>query len=239
MENAYAIVLAGGSIASLLWLGLSTSPRLSIPPNQRIDAALVALALGITGARLAFVMTHFTYYTERPVEALWFWQGGLNWAGAAFGAMIGVGLYAYFAKQSFLFLIDTMAIPAAIISTSGWFGCLLDGCAYGMKAEPFPIAPDLLGNLAPRWPTQALGAILSLLIILIIWIQLDRRASPGWLGLLAITLVAGVSFALSFVRADPIMLVGAVRLDILVYGAVLLLSTVGLILRWRPMQGLA
>jgi phosphatidylglycerol:prolipoprotein diacylglycerol transferase len=229
IENLYPIVLAGGATACLLWLGLSNTPKFSIQPNHRLDAGLAALALGIVGARLAFVLTHLAYYTKRPVESLWFWQGGLSWVGAAIGSLVGIGIYAFFAKLRFLELVDTMAIPAAILSISGWFGCLLDGCAYGMKADSFPLAPDLLGNLAARWPTQAIGTILSLLILLVIWLQLERNAPPGRLGMLAMVLISGVNFILSFVRADPIAFVWGIRLDILASGAVFVLSTLGLL----------
>lgn len=236
-NNVYPFVLAGGIVACLLWLGLSDSSRFSIRPNQRIDAALAAFALGIAGARLAYVMTHLTYYSERPAESLWFWQGGLNWAGALIGSIIGLGIYAYFAEQRFLDLIDAMAIPTVLLSISGWFGCLLDGCAYGMKAANFPTAPDLLGNLAPRWPTQAIGTILSLLIMLVIWLQLERTAPTGRLGLISLVLVSGVSFVLAFVRADPIVQAWGIRLDILAYGLVFILLTVSLSLRWNLRVG--
>ena len=129
---------------------------------------LIALMAGLLGARAGYVATHWDYFSQRLDETLYFWQGGLSWAAGAFGALIGLAVYILLTRRPFWSLLDALAIPAAIVASAAWLGCLIDRCAYGFKTAPgllTPPAPDMIGNIAPRWPTQTLGVLLSLIVV--------------------------------------------------------------------------
>jgi phosphatidylglycerol:prolipoprotein diacylglycerol transferase len=199
-------------------------------PQTLLDAGLAALAAGLIGARVAFVSAHWGYYSSRLMEALVFRQGGLNWAGGALGALLGLAGFALLARRPFWPLADSLAFPGALVALASWTGCLLDGSAYGRPvANPLaPASPDLFGTRLPRWPTQALGALYGLAVLLgVLWLH-DRRLRPGLLGTLMLTLTAAGALALDFTRGDPSPLLAGLRLDALGAAAILAAALVGL-----------
>jgi phosphatidylglycerol:prolipoprotein diacylglycerol transferase len=176
MSNLYPLIFIIGTLASFLWLVfIDPAPRPDSNTNQEtfsrietIDAALIALFLGLCGGRAGFVYLHWEYYTSHLVEIFWLWQGGLTWVGGAFGAILGVGFYSFRSNQSFWSLIDALAIPAGVIALSAWSGCYLDGCAYGIQMPEShwtPVVEDMFGGFTARWPTQMVGIIASVVIL--------------------------------------------------------------------------
>ncbi len=231
VNNAYPWVLAIGALISLIWLGLQPTQRES-EGTARIDAGLIALLAGLLGARVGYVATHWGYFSQRPYEALFFWQGGLSWAAGAVGALIGLVVYVLLSRRPFWRLVDALAIPAAIVASAAWLGCFIDRCAYGFRTAPgllTPPAPDMIGSIAPRWPTQALGGLLSLIVVgVLYWLShLDLR--PGLLAALSLSLVALIALALSFTRGDPMPAFAGIRWDGLGSAAVLSLGLMALV----------
>ncbi len=230
MNNAYPWVFAIGALISLLWLGLQPTQREN-GTIARIDVGLIALLAGLLGARAGYVATHWGYFSPRLDETLYFWQGGLSWAAGAFGALVGLTVYIVLTRRSFWKLADALAIPAAIVASAAWLGCLIDRCAYGLRTAPGPLsppAPDMIGTIAPRWPTQTLGVLLSLIVVgALYWLShLDLR--PGLLAVLSLSLVALIALALSFTRGDPMPTLAGIRWDGLGSAAVLSLGLIAL-----------
>jgi phosphatidylglycerol:prolipoprotein diacylglycerol transferase len=209
MTDSYPWIMTLGAITSLFWLGLVESPskqskQLS-SPISRIDSGLVALVLGLIGARLIFVLMYWHYFTFHVDEILQFWNGGLSWVGGAIGALIALGIFAAIKGQSFWELIDILALPATIIGFCAWFGCLMDACSYGKEATLgliTPLAPDNLGEKLNRWPVQGSGAILTLGILLLISRMRASKLPSGLLGCLSLALISATNFLLSFFRGD-------------------------------------
>ena len=239
MQNAFPFIFTLGVMVSLLWLGLSGTNRGTVPristrgslPDARIDAGLAALAVGLILARMGFVVLHWEYYASKPFEILWFWQGGLSWVSGAFGAVLGLGLFCVLTRQPFWPLADTLALPGMVIALASWSGCLADGCAYGrvldspLWASP---TPDMFGARIPRWPTQMVGLVYSLLALVILYWLAGYISKPGILACISLSMIAAGAFALSFTRSDPILLLSGLRLDTLGSAAILLLGGAGL-----------
>jgi phosphatidylglycerol:prolipoprotein diacylglycerol transferase len=239
VSNAYPVIFSLGALAGLLWLALSGSPQPSLSegtgawpsPTSRVDAGLSALAAGLVGARAAFVIAHWSYYGGRPEQALMFWQGGLSWIGGALGALLGLGLYTALARRSFWPMADALAMPAAILALAAWVGCLLDGCAYGRRAQFGLLTPpsrDLLGTIASRWPAQTLGALYSVAVLVVLYWLGGQRIRSGALASICLALVSAGALALSFLRADPMGMLAGARLDAIGSGLLLLLALAGL-----------
>ncbi|HLE03405.1 MAG TPA: prolipoprotein diacylglyceryl transferase family protein, partial [Anaerolineales bacterium] len=202
MTNAYPLALAAGALLGLLWLGLAPFERQSKADDSvaRIDAGLIALLAGLVGGRLAYVVTHWEYFGSRVIESVWFWNGGLSWAGAALAALLGVAIYDRLARRPFWPEADQLAIPAAIVGATSWLGCLVDACAYGRRAAPgllTPPAPDLLGNLVPRWPTQAIGGVYTLLVLLVLFRLAQLGLRSGLLAAIALSLLSAGPLAIA------------------------------------------
>jgi prolipoprotein diacylglyceryltransferase len=238
MTNAYPLALAAGALLGLLWLGLAPFERQAKADDSvaRIDAGLIALFAGLLGGRLAYVVTHWEYFGSRVIESVWFWKGGLSWAGAALAGLLGVAVYDRLARRPFWPEADQLAIPAAIVGATSWLGCLADACAYGRRTAPgllTPPAPDLLGNLAPRWPTQAIGGVYTLLVLLVLLRLAQLGLHSGLLAAIALSLLSAGPLAIAWFRGDPMPVMAGLRLDGVASAALLALGLSGVVLRIR------
>jgi phosphatidylglycerol:prolipoprotein diacylglycerol transferase len=238
MTNAYPLALAAGALLGLLWLGLAPFERQTKADDSvaRIDAGLIALLAGLVGGRLAYVVTHWEYFGSRVIESVWFWNGGLSWAGAALAALLGVAIYDRLAHRPFWPEADQLAIPAAVVGATSWLGCLVDACAYGRRTAAgllTPPAPDLLGNLVPRWPTQAIGGVYTLLVLLVLFRLAQQGLRSGLLAAIALSLLSAGPLAIAWLRGDPMPVMAGLRLDGVASAALLALGLSGVVLRIR------
>jgi phosphatidylglycerol:prolipoprotein diacylglycerol transferase len=183
---------------------------------MRVESGLLVLAGGVAGARLGFVALHLTYFSAHSIEVTWLWQGGLSWVGGAVGAVIGAAMAAIFTGTSPWDLADALSVPAAIVALAAWTGCLVEACAFGRpvpEAAWAPAAYNSLGVLAPRWPTQALGMILSAVLLAALLRWTGGRRPAGLIGAGTLAAVAATNTILSLTRGDPTMLIGNLRVD--------------------------
>jgi len=206
---------------------------------EPFHAALVALAGGMILARGLFVALHAPYYAQRPWQALWLWQGGLSAIGAILGSLLGLALYSWLAKAPLVTLADQLSFPAGLIAMAAWAGCWADGCAYGFPldaAQSLALGRDPFLSTTPRWPTQALGALLTAILTAAMYWFITHPAPAG---LAASAFILGLScilFGVSLFRADPSLLAWHYRLDTLASATlgVLGLGSVLACLRAKP-----
>jgi len=233
---SYPLFFTAGVAAGMLWLiAVETEPDLA--PRQRLTndpviAGVVMLATGLFMARLTFILLHSSYYFAHPLEILYIWQGGLSGIGGFAGALIGLGIYARVRGESFTAYADALAIPGAIIASSCWLGCWMDGCAYGIPLESqFPLLTgfDMFNSETLRWPTQAAGAIFSLLSVGAL-ITLKGRLPQGILGMVSLTSIALGVFVVSLFRSDPSLLIAGFRIDTMAALGLALLGIGGILI---------
>ncbi|HSR47044.1 MAG TPA: prolipoprotein diacylglyceryl transferase family protein [Anaerolineales bacterium] len=234
MNQAYPVVLAIGCLAGLGWL-VARRASSAESGGDVFTAALVSLVLGLAGARLGFVALHLPYFRRHPVEALWIWEGGLSWVGAALGVLAAIALMARTRRRPSMALADALAIPAVIVALAAWTGCLFDRCLYGIPVPASPMAlptPDVFGTIVPRWPTAVVGlAATGILLAGLVWAT-DRQLPPGLRASLALGALALTGLALSFTRADPSLLVMGLRLDAIGALGLLALAAISGFLVW-------
>lgn len=242
--TAFAIAFALSSLVALLWLAWTSPNGKALAESvgeavfrARFDAGLATLAGGLLGARIAFLLSHWSYYIAHPLEMVQIWQGGLSWPGAAAGALLALYLYSFITKRPFWDLADVLAGPAALLSTGLWIGCLIDGSAYGIGGQTGPLAiasADIFGVISPRWPTQAVGAACSALILLAVFLLRERLPRAGLLASIVLALLAVMMLALSLTRGDPVGMLWGLRLDTLGAALILAAALAGAALRiWR------
>lgn len=238
MSNAYPIIMSLAILASLLWLSsvkASTTQNPSIKKSiARIDRGMIALVFAVIGARLAYVLPNLAAYQNNPIQILWMWDGGLSWIGGMLGAVISMLALASAKKQSFWFLLDSIAIPVVVIGFASWFGCLLDGCGYGKIADFGILTPpssDVFGAEAMRYPVQGVGAIFLLLLLPYLGVLRQRKIREGVLAGVSFSLISLSNFILLFFRGDSVRLVAGIRLDAIATIPLIVLSLGGLISR--------
>jgi prolipoprotein diacylglyceryltransferase len=237
MSERYPLILVLSIALGFLWLPLAERRlppwKQSIPLGTCLDGALAATAMGVLGARLAFVLGHLAYFRGQPFSSLYLWDGGLHWAGGLLGALLGLATLSRWARVPFWPLAASLSPPGMLVAFGAWLGCTVDRCAYGRPLGshiPWLEQPDLFGQVAARWPVQALGALLSLAILLILLRMRLRQQSGMRIALTGMALLASLQLGLSFLRGDPVPLVGGMRADALgalAVGSTALLLAVG------------
>jgi prolipoprotein diacylglyceryltransferase len=133
------------------------------------------------------------------------------------GAIMGVIVYGRGRMRPTWELLDELALPGLIVTVTAWIGCWLDGVAYGIQVPQnwgWLMDSDPFIDQIARWPTQMVGALLTLLAFLAL-----LRISPGLArGATAGLMLFAIALTLLLVglfRADPSMLLFQLRLDIL------------------------
>jgi prolipoprotein diacylglyceryltransferase len=233
-----------------IWVGLGASlgllqVRQRVPKWQAprwMNAALLTLGGALLGARIGFTLFNLHYFSQHPLEALYIWQGGLDWPGAILGALLVMLLVARRWPISLARLSDAMLPMLPPIAIAAWLGCWQTGSAYGIA----PAAPawwaipslDETGVYARRLPVQLVSALL--LAGFFIWhsSRLGNRRPAGQRASLALLGLMLDLFAASFVRADPIPLWAGMRADTWISGAFLILTIAAVLftfLRPQPM----
>lgn len=207
----YFFSLVIGAAASL---GLSRILQRSGQRPVPGAAGLLVLLTTLLGARAGFLtLQPGTPFFEYPL-------GGLSWAGAIAGGILGAWLTAGLTHFSFAEVLDLFLPLAAALTAGAWLGCWPDGCAYGPVVDAWYALParDEWGNLAGRLPVQALGMVLALLTFSVAQL-LQRSSRPGlsagtWLAL------TGLQFWwLHGLRTDPAPLWAGLRPDLWASGA--------------------
>ena len=220
MSGSYPIIFSLGALAALLWLILAEPERPARQPIahalRNLDIGICAIPAGLIGARAAYVAAYWTTFGDEPLSVFHFWDGGLYWGGGAIGALLMAGAIAKINHDSFWQIIDRLALPAIVLAFSSWFACLLDHCAYGSIADHgflTPPAADVFGLQAPRWPVQSIGAIFSLLSLMLLNALRKRLPRDGSLGSTALVLISLGNLLLTFLRGDPVPVWGQLRMD--------------------------
>jgi len=137
-----------------------------------LDALLWFLIIGvIIGARLGHVIFYDpSYYFSNPIKILKIWEGGLASHGGAIGALIG--LYLFKRKRteySYLWLLDRLAIPTALVATFIRTGNLFNSEIVGIPTSvPWAIIFERV-DMLPRHPAQVYEALSYLLIFIILF----------------------------------------------------------------------
>ena len=184
------------------------APRRGLDPDAVLRVAGWAVAGGLVGARVLFVVDHWPAYASEPLSSLAFQEGGLAIQGALLGGFVAAFLYARYARLPVLTLADAAA-PAVVLGQAiGRLGCLVTGDALGgptslpwglRYVNPAAMAPELGVALQPVFAYEALWdlAVFALLLAL-----RKRVRQPGRLFAVYLGLYAAGKFALTFLREE-------------------------------------
>ena len=119
----YGIFIAIGAMLAI-YFGeelINRNPR--IPKESIVDLSLIALPLGIIGARLYYVLFEWEYYSEHMSEILAIRNGGLAIHGGLLVGSLVIFLFSRAKKIRFLDLLD-MIVGGGGPLLGGKGGCL-------------------------------------------------------------------------------------------------------------------
>ena len=138
---------------------------------EDLDRLLWFLLIGvIIGARLGHVVFYDpSYYFSNPIKILKIWEGGLASHGGAIGALIGLYLFKRSREYSYLWLLDRLAIPTALVATFIRTGNLFNSEIVVIQSSvPWAVIFERV-DLLPRHPAQVYEALSYLFIFIILF----------------------------------------------------------------------
>ncbi len=233
------MVLALGAGLALTW---GTARHAGLPPTDVLDIALVAVLVGVIGARAGYVTVNWDYYRSHANEIVQVWQGGLVWHSGLAGGVTGAAVASAWRKLDLRAVLSALAPGLMAGVALGWIGCYLAGAAYGREVFPgdrwWYLAadlPDVHGLRNPRFATQLLSAAWAALCFVFAMSSecLVRRKTKGGGRKIEFAfrpakrsfVTSGIRFAatmafysagmsvLGFTRGDAVPMLGAWRLD--------------------------
>jgi phosphatidylglycerol:prolipoprotein diacylglycerol transferase len=197
-----------------------------------VVGSILMIAIGVAGARLAYVVADLHYYIANWPEI--FSLYGTIIPGAIIFGLLGLIPLAWFLRIPFWKLGDLFVPGVALGQAIGRIGCLVEGCCYGV-----PIQLPGLETTGWVYPTQMMHGSANLLIALLL-LHLDkRRYKPfdGFLLLLYVLLFFTQRFLIDFLRAvgpvfAPDMPFAGVRVPRVISAVLILLAMIALVWRW-------
>ena len=218
----YPLIIGIFAATGLIW---STTQAVHGKTSPRIRAALINSSLfsGIAllfsllvGSRLAYGFLHWGSYSNDLLKLLQLNAGGLDWLGLAMGALIAILTYAGFSSLNPAEILSSNFHLIAILAIGIWLGAQVAGIGYGRVVEPawwaFPVI-DSAGDIHPRIPLPAVGAVMSLLSYVIIDQFFQRKSLPAVKTLVFATIQFALIYLATFFRADPMVIIGSQPLD--------------------------
>lgn len=173
-------------------------------PDEWLDKAFVYVVVGaVIGARLGHVFFYdWDYYSEHLSEIPQIWKGGLASHGGAIGVIIALWIFSKkVSKKSILWILDKVAVPAALAGCFIRLGNLMNSEIYGNPVEkdtPWAFIFKKVDDI-PRHPVQLYESLSYLIIFFILYYvywKTDLKNKPGFIFGLFMLLVMGMRFVL-------------------------------------------
>ncbi|SDE22072.1 prolipoprotein diacylglyceryl transferase [Auraticoccus monumenti] len=210
-------------------------------------AVLVAVPLGIVGARIYHVITDAQLYFgpgRDPVRALYIWEGGLGIYGAVAAGALGIWLVARRRGASFMAIADALAPGLVLAQAVGRIGNYFNQELFGRPTTlPWGLEidavnrPDGYEQFATFHPTFLYELLWNVgVCLLLIWAGRRFSLGRGKTFALYVVLYALGRFWIEALRIDPANVFGGVRLNNWTTLAILLAGLVWFVwlLRFRP-----
>ena len=210
-----------------IWIGLSVTERYSdrfhISPSQINSMVFLALAAGILGARLGYILQYPQIFIANPASIL---SRNVELFDKFFGfscAIIANIIYIQKKKLPLLSVLDALVPMGAVLLIAASLSDLAAGSGYGTPSQ-LPWAIDLLGTT--RHPTQFYMLIISAGLFWIYWPgkQIWASSQPGIYFFSFLASVSGMVIFLETFRGDSDILLHGIRRNQAVAWLVLALS---------------
>jgi len=165
----YGVLIVSGIIMAVL-VSWRLALRQNISFDSLLDLALVAVPLGLVGARLYYVIFNWSYYSANPGMIIAIWHGGMAIHGSILAGALAVFLMSRRQGIPFRLWGDVITPGLILAQAIGRWGNFFNQEAYGYETD-LPWAMFIDG--AYRHPTflyeslwDALGFVLLLTLTL-------------------------------------------------------------------------
>lgn len=179
----FALFLVAGFLLAFV-LARRPTRLIGVSRQTLIDAFLIAMVLGVVGARIRYVYERWDVFMANAhgdvhqalVAAADLDAGGAVWYGGLFLATVGVWFYVRYRRISALAFADAI-LPGLFAGLAvGRIGCFFNGCCYGAPTD-LPWGVSCAHN-THQWvhPTQLYETLAcALLAAGLLWFWYRRR----------------------------------------------------------------
>lgn len=176
-----------------------------------LDILILTFAGGILGARIYFVISHWSFFDDLGKIILLNRYPGLSFWGGLLGGIISLGIFTFRARLPFWQIADFASVSFSLGAFWGNIGCFLGGCGYG-TVSTLPLATSVVGVLDKRFPVSALEGVLFLMLFFYLWKQVIRFHFNGKISAVFLILLGIIKFIAQFYREDtqPISIAGGI-----------------------------
>ncbi len=129
----YALIITAGIILAFLYAIWRGKRNESIVSDDVLDVGIVAVILGIVGARTYYVLNDGIENYDSFYDVIAIWNGGIAIYGAIIGGALGVLLVCRVKKMPWRKLFDMIAPGVLIAQAMGRWGNFFNGEAYGYE----------------------------------------------------------------------------------------------------------
>jgi len=150
-------------------------------PDVILDLVLAAVVGGIAGARIFYIVGHWSYYMAHKGEIFKINMDGLVFYGGLILGLVLALIVGRLRHLKFWTTMDLAGLTLPLALAFGRIGCLLNGCCYGKKTGmPWGITfPASSGLVGARHPTQIYEMILDLILFGLLWWKRDSFERDG------------------------------------------------------------
>lgn len=188
--------------------------REHLDPNFALNLAFLIIFSGIIGARVFYVIFHWSDFSSNPLSAFnpfgssgQFGIAGLNLYGGVVFALVSTLFYVRYKRQPLWQTCDVFAPAVALGIFISRIGCFLNGCCFGIPGDlpicvVFPegsIPHHHFGDQALH-PTQLYSSAYGLLLFIVLHNFDKRKSFYGSTFALLLMLEAVFRFAIEYVR---------------------------------------
>lgn len=197
----YGIAIALGALIGVTLLRRRYAAR-GGDPDLADRTAVWGVAVGLLGARLAYVSTHLPRFVDRPMAVIAIWEGGLAFFG---GLTFGIAMVLWYLRRndgSVRDWLDSAAPALPLAQAIGRWGNYFNEELYGTPSG-LPWALRLTHKPYTVHPTFLYESLLNLILAGVI-LLVDRRRDLAR-GSLAFVYLAGygvIRFGMELLRTD-------------------------------------
>lgn len=221
-------ILAGVQIA------LRVGRTIRYSEDDAYSLALVAVPAGVVGARLLYVIEHWSFFSASPLEVFAINEGGISVWGAVLGGVLGGLAFALWRRYDVRGGLDIAGFGLILGLATGRIGDLING-EHLAKASSLPWAvvysdpgsPAFAHSIAigPHHPATTYEMLGMLVLLGLMFPLLTRvRARPGITFFFFLDGYAALRFVVSYLRVDSTGAVFGLDVPQLISVVVILLS---------------
>ena len=239
----WSVLLTGGVLAGA-WVARWRAGRLGLDSKHAMPLLVVAVATGILGARIYYLVFEWERrFADEPGLAWQVWEGGVALHGALVGGLLGMAIYSWLRRVDFVRWIDAAAVGLPLgIGVARWgdyfnqqsFGVPTDlPWALSIEEQYRPLLYLEVNGFHPTflyesvWALGVFGAAVTVA-------KFGRGLRPGDVALGVLAAYSVGRFWIESIRADPIIVGEGLRLAMIVSAGIATAGIGALVLRRWP-----